>query len=202
MSISKDMQWLAQEGIKPGQERVELEWLCRKVKALQCNCMVEIGSRFGGSLYLLAQQCMPGATIVSVDVQGFSWGKSKSASKLQFVISKLNEMGFHAHWVNGLSGDPDVVLKVRELTGNNVDFLFIDGDHRFEYVMQDWDNYRGMVKENGMIGFHDIAFDPRETPWGKKGVSRLWEILKPAYRSEAIILSLMGIGILYKGDKC
>ena len=49
------------------------------------------------------------------------------------------------------------------------DFLFIDGDHTYESVRQDWDNYSPMVREGGFIALHDIL------PRHGYGVSYLWE---------------------------
>jgi hypothetical protein len=37
-----------------------------------------------------------------------------------------------------------------------LDFLFIDGDHTYEGVKQDYEMYKHLVKPGGWIGFHDI----------------------------------------------
>jgi predicted O-methyltransferase YrrM len=49
------------------------------------------------------------------------------------------------------------------------DFLFIDGDHTYDSVRRDWDNYSPMVREGGIIALHDIL------PRAGYGVSQLWE---------------------------
>ena len=52
------------------------------------------------------------------------------------------------------------------------DFLFIDGDHSYDSVRQDWENYSPMVREGGFIALHDIL------PRPGYGVSLLWEQIK------------------------
>ncbi len=37
------------------------------------------------------------------------------------------------------------------------DFIFIDGDHTYEAVKQDLEDWLPLIKENGYIGFHDSA---------------------------------------------
>ena len=39
------------------------------------------------------------------------------------------------------------------------DALFIDGNHSYEYVKKDYENYRDKVKPGGIIAFHDVNFE-------------------------------------------
>jgi predicted O-methyltransferase YrrM len=48
------------------------------------------------------------------------------------------------------------------------DIVFIDGDHSYEGVMKDFENYGGLVAENGILVLHDIA-----TPG--TGVPQAWQ---------------------------
>lgn len=41
--------------------------------------------------------------------------------------------------------------------GEKVDFLFIDGDHSEFGAYTDYENYKHLVKEGGLIFFHDIV---------------------------------------------
>jgi hypothetical protein len=62
------------------------------------------------------------------------------------------------------------------LDGKKVDFLFIDGDHSYEGVRQDYEMYREFVKPGGWIGFHDIS----DTEFHRSAncrVDRLWSEL-------------------------
>jgi len=56
----------------------------------------------------------------------------------------------------GDAHDPATVEQARQLTEGKVDFLFIDGDHTYEGVSADFDNYWPMVRPGGMAAFHDF----------------------------------------------
>jgi len=45
-----------------------------------------------------------------------------------------------------------------------IDYLHLDGDHSYEQVKKDFENYSKKVKKSGFITFHDIA------KWSKCGV--------------------------------
>ena len=61
------------------------------------------------------------------------------------------------------------------MNGNKLDFLFIDGDHSYNGVKLDFEMYAPMVRENGLIAFHDIA-----GRWD--GVREFWTEIKQTYR--------------------
>jgi hypothetical protein len=74
-----------------------------------------------------------------------------------------------------------------------IDLLFIDGDHRYEYVKQDIELFVPHVMEGGYILFHDYAEKLKKPKAGvKKAVDELlghyevvgqrkwlWAIMKP-----------------------
>ncbi|MEO0559033.1 MAG: class I SAM-dependent methyltransferase [Bacteroidota bacterium] len=41
------------------------------------------------------------------------------------------------------------------LQGEQVDFLFIDGDHRYDGLKADWEAWRDLVAPGGIVGLHD-----------------------------------------------
>jgi predicted O-methyltransferase YrrM len=43
------------------------------------------------------------------------------------------------------------------LKGSEGDFLFIDGDHTYQGVKQDFQMYSPLVKKGGIVAFHDIV---------------------------------------------
>jgi hypothetical protein len=46
---------------------------------------------------------------------------------------------------------------VEDIIGEELlDFLFIDGDHTYEGVKDDYEMYKHLVRPGGWIGFHDI----------------------------------------------
>lgn len=58
--------------------------------------------------------------------------------------------------VCGDSRDAATVRKVADLAGA-VDLLFIDGDHSYEAVRDDWRNYHSLVRPGGLVAFHDAS---------------------------------------------
>jgi len=86
----------------------------------------------------------------------------------------------------------------KNLNGNQLDFLFIDGDHSYEGVKKDFEMYSPLVRKVGIIAFHDIVknyFDPKcqvDLFWKDlKLNSNLKEIMKQPFEGWA------GIEILF-----
>jgi predicted O-methyltransferase YrrM len=44
---------------------------------------------------------------------------------------------------------------VSHIRPSSIDFLFIDGDHHYEAVRREYQLYAPLVREGGIIGFHD-----------------------------------------------
>ncbi len=60
--------------------------------------------------------------------------------------------------------------------------LFIDGDYSYEDVNADFKIYSHLVKEEGLISFHDIVPDkePNEGNWVGE-LHRFWQEIKGNY---------------------
>lgn len=66
--------------------------------------------------------------------------------------AKLCEILFNKNW-NDIDVWTDEYKKL--------DFIFIDGDHSYSGVQQDFKDYSPFVKKNGIIAFHDIVISDR-----------------------------------------
>lgn len=64
----------------------------------------------------------------------------------------------------GDSHDPAVVAQAQAATEGKVDFLFLDGDHSYEGIKADFENYWPMVRPGGMAAFHDFIQPSDFTP--------------------------------------
>lgn len=64
-------------------------------------------------------------------------------------------------FVCGSSRSPKTVEEVRRLVAH-VDVLFIDGDHSFGGIWNDYDLYSEFVRSGGLIAFHDSECDVNE----------------------------------------
>ena len=78
----------------------------------------------------------------------------------------------------GSSHDYTMLEEVESILGEELlDFLFIDGDHTYEGVKQDYEMYRHLVKPGGWIGFHDT----KDTEFHRNAncrVDQLWSELE------------------------
>jgi Methyltransferase domain len=92
------------------------------------------------------------------------------------------------------------------LDGRLLDVLFIDGDHTYAAVRDDFAAYPRFVRDGGIIAFHDIVQDYRSRfgadngPWGGD-VPRFWSEVKRGYRSLELVedrdQNAYGIGLIY-----
>lgn len=117
-----------------------------------------------------------GSRIVAVDLpDAEGWNDEISAQAifhLRANILKLQDAGYDAHLIEGDSHSETVIEGAKNLGPYEV--VFIDGDHSYEGVSQDWRNYGGMGKK---ILFHDIR-EPRPPEWMGLGVWKLWREIK------------------------
>lgn len=89
-------------------------------------------------------------------------------------------------------GDSHYELTKKVVPNLQYDFLFIDGDHSMLGTLQDYDTYKSLVKEGGMIAFHDALF--------RKGYDELGTpMAMQSLRNRGIRLHMIGeeIGIAW-----
>ena len=60
------------------------------------------------------------------------------------------------------------------------DLVFIDGDHRYETVKADFENYVSYCTHGSVIAFHDIFADHTD----EVGVWRFWDEIKDKYEAK------------------
>lgn len=174
------------------QNDYELQSFCHVVETLNPQVFVEIGTRNGGSTWILSHFMTPGTTIVSIDL---SSDKNTEKNK-KLVLGKIKQNGHDVHSIPFDSTLPETIRKLKNiLNGRAIDCLFIDGDHGWDGVVKDWENYNQFVRKDGVIAFHDIVHSKK--PWK---VYMLWRVLRTVFKFEEFIApnSPMGIGIIYK----
>jgi len=177
------------------QHQKELDWLLEKVGELKPMRILEVGSFYGGTLWHW-MQVSPKSKIISVDMlvstdhPGCEKQKDghlnlwqKWAAKNEIDLTILETSSTH----------PDTIEAVKKVLPE-VDFLFIDGDHDYEYVKCDYLMYSPLIREGGLIAFHDIVDAP-----GQRGVNKFWNELKEKFKTEEITTANdRGIGIIWK----
>jgi len=185
----------------PSQNDNEIRHLLEIIKQQQFRTICEIGSYKGGTLFLLCQAATDNSRIISIDIKYPLYRKRAYRN-----FKKGNQKLFC------ITGDTKSTLTYYKtkiaLSGRQIDFLFIDGNHSFFGVMNDYIRFSPLVKQGGIIAFHDICPDQYlrngvKTSSYVGGVPFFWEALKKSgVRTKEIIEDPsqdgFGIGILYK----
>jgi cephalosporin hydroxylase len=153
--------------------------MVKLVRELAPSVVVEIGSAQGGTLFAWCKSATPDALVVSVDLPGGDFGGIQGDTYGRRNYRRMagyKRDGQTLKFVQGNSQSEktrDEVLKV--LDGRLIDFLFIDGDHAYEGVKRDYELYSPLVREGGVIGFHDVVNHPAE-PLCQ--VDKFWDEIK------------------------
>jgi cephalosporin hydroxylase len=174
------------------QDPAELIEFLRIVQRENVRSYLEIGSKFGGSLWAVTIAMQAHSRAVSVDLEG--------RAELKECVHKLQKIHrYEVHMVTGDSSDPNIIETVRVF--GPYDLLLIDGNHTEPFVRMDWLNYGPMAR---IVAFHDIAYDlgdRPDKPW-KIEVPKVWNEIKQGFRHEEIKLCRTkrdnGIGILWR----
>jgi len=184
--------------ISPAQVKEEIAKLLEILTKHKLKSMLEIGTAKGGTLFLFTKFSSPDAVIISVDLPSGPFGGGYPEWRTQLYKSfaiqnqKINLIRENSHDFSTLK----MVEKV--LKGRKLDFLFIDGDHRYDGVKRDFEMYSRLVRKGGLVAFHDICYHPPETGCE---VHKLWNEIKNRYRHEEIVKNPQqgwaGIGVLY-----
>jgi len=190
--------------ITPYQICSEIQALCEIVRQRRPRTVLEIGSQHGGSFFLFSRVAVPDAFLVSVDLP------REDLKPWRSLCAYLRRKEQNVSVIDGDSHAPSTVERVNQvLGGRKVDFLFIDGDHSYEGVRQDFENYVGFLNDAGMVAFHDINPD-YWTRFGKRTgnyageIYRFWAEVKMKYSYAEFIDNPdedgFGIGILFVGS--
>ena len=148
---------------QPNQIRSEVTKLLDVVARIKPRRVMEIGSQGGGNLFLLAKVAAPDAQILSVDLN-FAPAQMAAYPSLAAPTQRLT-------CFKGDSSSPEMLRRVKEwLGGEQLDFLFIDGDHTLDGVTADYRTYAPLVAPGGVIAFHDIVPD-HTTRHGRKTIA-------------------------------
>ena len=130
---------------QPMQDPEELWWLVQRLQANPpLNTILELGTADGGGLKVWEQLLQPDGFLITVDWEpNVLWGYENSNRDIHVVV--------------GDTHGPNTRMQVKNiLNGRKVVFLFIDAQHHAEDVEQDFIDYGGFVRDNGIIAFHDV----------------------------------------------
>jgi predicted O-methyltransferase YrrM len=195
------------------------EYWCREIALLlhrlgkdSPRFVLEIGVGQGASMSAWARVCARNAHLIGVDDFGTttrsSVGARHTAAEIRERILNSGAVGAHQKLtlISGNSHSSAVKQTVVDvLQGDKLDFLFIDADHSYEGVTKDFRDYSPLVRERGVIAFHDIVPDFKtrcgiDTKAWAGDVYRFWAELCQQYEGISIIdrdkQDACGIGLI------
>ena len=121
------------------QSPLEMESLLNLLTYHKIETIVEIGSCHGGTANIW-RMMYPQADIVCIDLNFNLWLPDIPVKRI----------------VGDTTDERTKNLLRLHLDGKQIDFLFIDGDHNYESCKSDWEMYSPLVREGGIIAFHDV----------------------------------------------
>lgn len=157
------------------------------------------------------------ANIISIDMTDGGLHGGVSEEEMDTRDLWFQERFDNCHFIRGDSHSDETRLEVINLIFQDCqvhdfasdvylnteffDFLFIDGDHSFEGVKKDFEDYSPFVKKSGIIVFHDVNDSERHRE-RNVFVSKFWQEIKdePNFKSFEINANedWAGLGILIK----
>jgi predicted O-methyltransferase YrrM len=170
---------LASATFQAYQKREEIIALLSILRLLSPTHLCEIGSYKGGALALFAAIAAPNARILSID-SDYPAERTKAVSRLGRSQQEITCWQADSH-------EEKTAQRVSAWLGDNsLDFLFIDGDHSYAGVAQDFDMYSPLVRAQGVIALHDIMPDRNARREGQTGnytggVPRFWAEMKSRF---------------------
>jgi predicted O-methyltransferase YrrM len=190
---------LSAESVRRGaiQKPKELQKLVEILSERKPHNILEIGTGLGGTVFALCHVAPPKARIVSIALPKSRFGDSysgKGRKKIETYAGDSQQISL----IQNDSHDNSTKERVREaLDGEQLDFLFIDGEHTLTGVSQDFSDYSSFVKDEGLIAVHDIIRNPLNPTCD---VYRFWEDVSAHFTHTEIIDpesgSWGGIGVI------
>lgn len=171
--IHQSYQGICIEPYQIPQEMLELVKCANKAQYI-----MEIGTARGGTLYAFCKVAPNNATIISLDLPNGPYGGGYDNQHKEIYKTFAHDQQT-LHLVQANSHSPETVTIIKTILGSNkLDFLFIDGDHTYDGVKQDFEMYAELVKPGGAIAFHDICW---HHPKFACHVDQLWNEIRDHY---------------------
>jgi predicted O-methyltransferase YrrM len=182
--------------IRPTQVREEITGLLKILKAKRPKFILEIGTAGGGTLFLFTRVAASDATLVSVDLpMGYSELRIPYYESFSLPDQRIHLIRMDSHKKTTFNAIN------RILREHKLDFLFIDGDHTYEGVKNDFKMYSKLLNPSGIIAFHDIVPGP---PENVGGVPKFWEETKCNFSYIELVKNWKqrgyGIGIILRAE--
>jgi predicted O-methyltransferase YrrM len=209
-TIEEAIDYCVDSPILISQVRSEIVGLGNLLQELGPKRSLEIGTNYGGTLFLLCALSPADAEIVSLDLPFGEFGGGYPSRRIP-LYRQFPKSGQRLHLLRADShaaGTKESVLKI--LGGKQLDYLFLDGDHTYGGVSRDFEMYAPLVRSGGMVAFHDIVtYDANS----RCEVMTFWNEIKQKYRHREFVeetprgsqpvaitgsrMETAGLGVLY-----
>lgn len=131
------------------------ERACLRRHATGKKRLAEIGVWHGVNTRSFREVMSPDGVMIAVDpfhrrffgIRGFGWARRIAHRE----VAKANNG--RVLWIERLGKDVPSLDEVKPLLP--VDFIFIDGDHSYEGLRDDWQAWKGHVAAGGIVALHD-----------------------------------------------
>jgi predicted O-methyltransferase YrrM len=144
---------------------------------------VEIGCYAGGSACLMLQR--ENTNVFSIDL-----GNPINPDIVKQNVNKLNKHNNNYNYIKGSSHDLKTFNILIEYI-DEIDILFIDGDHSYDSVILDFEMYSKLLKSGGYIIFDDYN-DYQYSPQVKPSVDSIVSNLKNSYNIIGTVKNTLG----------
>ena len=194
---------LLSENELDSQNLQEFEELLKEFIKIKPTKFIEIGSLYGWTLQHFINYAEEGSRALSIDlpvrqfVGPHDWRVERQENNYknvwpQWAKSKKCKL----HLIPDSSQNVKTLEKTKSVFNDEqIDFLFIDGDHSYYGVKSDYEMYGPLVRSGGIIAFHDIGKNE------EGGCHVFWKEIKQRFIPFKEILKdpkqEKGIGILY-----
>lgn len=175
------------------QHESELQEFLEIYKEIKPKNIAEIGSFYGGTLWFFIKNNPHLEKIIVIDMPI----PPSDERYNEMIVAKEQWIQWISEYTKfqnyeGNSHETTLIAAVKDNNiYNDVDMLHIDGDHTYEGVKSDFENFKSLVKPGGIIVFHDVV--------GIPDVAKFWNEVKEIYPETFREISHdggWGIGIL------
>lgn len=158
----------------------ELYWMYDHIAKIKPDVIVEIGCFNGGTLEVWDRFARLAGhepkKIIGMDV---ITDRIRIRDEIKPIVKLIQADSTTQEARTGLAA---------ALAGDQIDFAFIDGQHIYDYVRNDFDLLWPLVRKGGAVAFHDIS-------WSGEDCGKFW---KELHGRKFETKEAYGIGIIYK----
>ena len=150
------------------------EMICLAKHANNRRNALEIGTYMGVSASIIAKALADKGVLNCVDP--FVSNNNKLHPGLQIAVRELkrNKVLYKIKFLLGFSNDIEIINQIPR----NLDFIFIDGDHSYEGIDNDWKIVLDKLALNGVVCLHDTTIPEQEPHRDFGSVSYFNKVIK------------------------